>query len=153
MVPPTVERRIENDLGAVVLWVENVKGWKKTEPVTGPDANAWNKQVIAMKMLDNLIGNIDRNQGNLLYDAEYHLILIDHSRAFTSVKRLPSPMTRIWKDLYDKFNGLTLEQLQPALGPWVGKGELKAIIERRDRIRKEVEKSVAEKGAVAVFVN
>ena len=37
-----------------------------------------------MKLFDQLIANIDRNQGNLLYDADWHLFLIDHSRAFTT---------------------------------------------------------------------
>ena len=41
-----------------------------------------------MKMLDLLIANVDRNQGNLLYDPDWHLLLIDHSRAFTEKKDL-----------------------------------------------------------------
>jgi hypothetical protein len=153
MVPPTVERRIGGDLGALVMWVENVHGWKISEPVSGPDPDAWNRQVIAMKMFDNLIGNIDRNQGNLLYDSEYHLILIDHSRAFTNTKRLPATLGRVWKDLYDRMNLLTYDQVFAAVGSYMGKGEVKAIIERRDKMREEVEKMVAARGEHAVFVN
>jgi hypothetical protein len=153
MVPPAVERRIEGNLGALIMWVEDVKGWKITDPVQGPDVAAWNRQVIAMKMFDNLIGNIDRNQGNLLYDAEYHLILIDHSRAFTTSTRLPSPVVRVWRDLYDRMNALTLEQLQARLGGLMGRGQIKAIIERRDKLRREVETLVSSRGAVATFVN
>ena len=41
-----------------------------------------------MKMFDLLIANIDRNQGNLIYDSDWHLFLIDHSRAFIDKKDL-----------------------------------------------------------------
>jgi len=145
MIPPAVEREIKGDKGAIIQWVENVKGWKITDPIAGPDANAWNKQVVAMKMFDNLIGNIDRNQGNLLYDAQYNLILIDHSRAFTSTGDLPMAMQRMWKTLWDRMEALTLEDLQAKLGPWVGKGEIKAIIKRRDKMKKEIIDKIMQK--------
>jgi hypothetical protein len=151
MVPPAVERRVEGDLGAMIQWVENIKPWKITDPIAGPDQNAWNKQVVAMKMFDNLIGNIDRNQGNLLYDPQYNLILIDHSRAFTGTMTLPMPMTRMWKGLWDRMEALTLEDLQAKLGPWVGKGEVKAIIKRRDKMKKEIIDKIMEKGPAGII--
>ena len=151
MVPPTVERKIDKETGALVQWVENVKAWKITDPVAGPDANAWNKQVVAMKMFDNLIGNGDRNQGNLLYDPLYNLILIDHSRAFTSSKDLPMQLGRVWKDLWDRMQALTPEEVDAKVTPWLaGKGEAKAIFERREKMKKAIDKLIAEKGAAAI---
>jgi hypothetical protein len=151
MVPPVVERRIEKDMGALVQWVEDIKMWKITDPIAGPDQNAWNKQVIAMKMFDNLIGNTDRNQGNLLYDSQFNLILIDHSRAFTSTRDLPMPLTRIWKDLWDRMLALTPEQVDATVTPWLpGKGEAKAIFERREKMKKVIDKLIAEKGPAAI---
>lgn len=102
MVPPYVERRIDGDLGALSFWVENVHGWDIDHPVKGPDKPAWERQVVHMKMFDQLIGNIDRNQGNLLYDDEYHLILIDHSRAFTGETNIMkmSQSNRIDRELW-----------------------------------------------------
>jgi len=152
MVPPVVERRVEKDLGAMVQWVENIKAWKITDPVVGPDANAWNKQVVAMKMFDDLIGNGDRNQGNLLYDPQFSLILIDHSRAFTTSKDLPMPFTRVWKDLWDRMLALTPEEVNEKVAPWLaGKGEAKAIFERREKMKKAIDKLIAEKGAAAII--
>jgi hypothetical protein len=151
MVPPAVERKVDKDTGVIVQWVENIKMWKITDPIAGPDQNAWNKQVVAMKMFDNLIGNTDRNQGNLLYDPEYHLILIDHSRALTSTKDLPMPFTRIWKDLWDRMLALTPEEVDAKVAPWLaGKGEAKAIFERREKMKKAIDKLIAEKGAAAI---
>jgi hypothetical protein len=152
MVPPSVERRVEGELGAIIQWVDGTRSWKIREPVVGPDLDAWNRQVIAMKMFDNLIGNADRNQGNLIYDSEYHLILIDHSRAFTDDTRLPVKLSRVWKDLYDRMNALTLHQLEPVLAKYMGKRAIKAVVTRRDRMRDEVEKMAARPGP-GVFVN
>ena len=87
MVPPVVERKLDGKVGAAVYWVENIKGWDMKKPVQGPEPG-WSKQISRMKLFDLLIGNIDRNQGNLIYDSDWHLFLIDHSRAFTNRKSL-----------------------------------------------------------------
>ena len=153
MVPPAVERR-DSDTGAAVLWVENIKGWKIDQPIRGPDPVAWDRQVITMKMFDNLIANTDRNAGNLLYDEEYHLILIDHSRAFTTTKKLVNggKMRRIDKDYWNRIQALTPEQVTAALSKWLSKNEIKAIFERREAMEAEIEKLVSKTSAEAVFL-
>ncbi len=87
MVPPIVERNMNGSNGAAVLWVENTRGWSVEKPPQGPEPK-WSLQLTRMKMFDLLIANIDRNQGNLIYDHDWHLFLIDHSRAFTGKKDL-----------------------------------------------------------------
>jgi hypothetical protein len=153
MVPPVVEREIDGDRGAVVMWVDGVRSWKINEPVRGPDAMAWDRQVIGMKMFDQLIGNTDRNQGNLLYDAEYHLILIDHSRAFTRARDLRNIVrpTRIDRELWTRMEALTSEQLDP-LADVIGRAEARAILDRRDLMRRQIKSLVDERGEQAVFV-
>jgi hypothetical protein len=74
-------------------------------------------------MFDQLIANIDRNQGNLLYDRDWHLVLIDHSRAVTDVLdmskfRSTSSSTPGWQ----RIEGLTMDELQPDVGKWVSRG-------------------------------
>jgi hypothetical protein len=101
-----------------------------------------------MKMFDHLSGNIDRNQGNLLYDAEYHIILIDHSRAFTDVVDMTRFPKYLFVDptLWERMQSLTLETVQPALGKWLSKGMLLAMLQRRDRMKVEIDKLVATRG-------
>ena len=153
MVPPYVERRIKGELGALCLWAEDVKGWNRKDPVSGPDPVAWEKQVIRMKLFDQFIGNIDRNQGNLLYDHEYHLILIDHSRAFTTVRNLKrmAAVSRVDREFWERIEALTEEQLQTTLGPWLGRSEIRAVLARRDSMRAHIETLVAQRGQ-SVFV-
>ena len=54
-------------------------------------------------MFDNLIGNKDPNLGNWLVDPAWNLILIDHTRAFTSDKDMVhKTMNRIDGALWER---------------------------------------------------
>jgi hypothetical protein len=148
MVPPTVERRVDGATGAAVMWCSQTKsfGQLKGVPTAPPQHSAsWNLQLARAKMFDNLIGNKDPNLGNWLVDPGWNLILIDHTRAFTTDKDLVhKKMTRIDGALWDKMSALTLETLEPVLGPWMGKGEIKAVLQRRDLMKAGFEKQMAE---------
>lgn len=152
MVPPIVERKIEGQTGALILWIENTTPWNVKKPPSGPDPG-WSQQLIRMKMFDQLIANIDRNQGNLMYDGDWHLFLIDHSRAFIEKKDLKglAPPGRVDRALWNKMAALTPEQLQSTLGEWLTKKEMEAMLIRRDRMQQEISKMVAAHGEAFVF--
>ena len=44
-----------------------------------------------MYLFDELISNIDRNQGNIVYTKDWRLWLIDHTRAFRKNSTLKVP--------------------------------------------------------------
>ena len=78
MVPPTVEKRVDGDLGAAIMWVSPTKSFKELGGVPGqkgipgpPPAliGSWTKQITRAKMFDNLTGNTDPNLGNWLVSA------------------------------------------------------------------------------------
>jgi hypothetical protein len=147
MVPPIVERTIEGKKGAAVFWIENTKSWDVKSPPQGPEPK-WSINLTRMKMFDQLIANIDRNQGNLIYDDDWHLFLIDHSRAFTTRKDLKGMATlgRVDRELWTKMEGLTLDQLNQGLGDWVGEKEKKALLLRRDKMAQQIKQMVAKRG-------
>lgn len=147
MVPPIVERTLNGKHGAAVLWIENTKGWSVTHPPQGPEPK-WSIQLTRMKMFDQLIANIDRNQGNLIYDDDFHLFLIDHSRAFTDRKDLKgmAVLGRVDRKLWARMQALTLDQLNQGLGDWVGDKEKKAILLRRDKMAAQIKQMVAKRG-------
>ncbi len=103
-------------------------------------------------MFDNLICNIDPNLGNWLVDPSWNLILIDHTRSFTTKKDMVHQLTRVDRELWDRMKALTVESLTPALEKWIDKREIGAMIERRDRLQGVIDKLVAAKGEAAVFV-
>jgi hypothetical protein len=153
MVPPVVEREVNGTTGAAVYWIEQTKPWDKDHPPQGPEPG-WSRQVSTMKLFDQLIANSDRNQGNLLYDADWHLFLIDHSRAFmpiTSIKVSSAP-TRVARDTWQRIEGLTAERIAEAVGPWLSGREIEAMLKRRDAMRKAIAAMVKERGEADVFL-
>jgi hypothetical protein len=156
MVPPTVERRVNNDRGAAIMWCSPTKSFKEFGGKGIPTAPAryyaaFNRAVTQAKMFDNLIGNIDPNLGNWLVDPAWNLILIDHTRAFTKEKKLYHVMNYIDGAVWERMKGLTEESVTAALGKWVGKSEIKAILERRQKMQEAIDKLVKEKGDSVVL--
>ena len=152
MVPPIVERNLGGKNGAAVLWVENTRGWSVEKPPQGPEPQ-WSLQLTRMKMFDLLIANIDRNQGNLIYDSDWHLFLIDHSRAFIDKKDLKgiAPLGRVDRKLWESMQALTMADLDRGLEKWVGEKEKKALLLRRDLMAKNIQALVAKSGEKFVF--
>ena len=59
-------------------------------------------------------------------------------------------LTRVDQDLWDRFMALDEATLQAALGKWLGDGQIRAILARRDEMTKDIEALVAEWGEDAV---
>ena len=157
MVPPKVEKRVEGELGAAVMWATPTKSFKEFGGTGAPKPPAqyfakFNRALIRAKMFDNLVGNIDPNLGNWLVDPAWNLILIDHSRALTDGKKLYHAMAHIDAGLWEKMQALTEEQLKAAVGKWIGGREIRALLERRKKMADEIDKLVKLHGADAVFV-
>jgi hypothetical protein len=155
MVPPTVERKIKGETGAAIMWVKPTRSFKDMGGV--PDAppqyfEFFNRQMVRAKMFDDLIGNLDPNLGNWLVDPAWDLILIDHSRALTIRTMMPHALARVDAALWDRMKALTVESLTPALGKWLGRAEIGAIIDRRNKMEKEIDKLVKARGEDAVFI-
>jgi hypothetical protein len=152
MVPPVVERKLQSNSGALVYWIDNVHAWDIKKPPTGPEPR-WGQQVSRMRLFDQLIANIDRNAGNLLYDDDWHLFLIDHSRAFVDRKDLKGTTEpkRVERAFWDKIEALDMATLQTTLSEWLSEKEIAAILARRDRMREAIKKMVAERGEADVF--
>src|SRR5262245_64590128 len=152
MVPPVVERTIDGKTGAAVYWIENMKPWETLSGPRGPEPE-WSRQLSRMKMFDLLVANIDRNKGNLGYDADWHLFLIDHSRAFTDkmdLEGLAEP-TYIDRRLWDRMSALTFDSLKAALNGLLPDDELNALIARRDKMAATIAGMVKRRGQSIFF--
>jgi hypothetical protein len=74
----------------------------------------------------------------MLHDADWHLILIDHSRAFGDGTEIPHKLNRIDLRLWSRIESLTRNQLDAALGAWLDDAEIKAILDRREKMRADI---------------
>jgi hypothetical protein len=152
MVPPTVERQLQGSTGAATLWVENVDTWKGEIPPGDVNRAEWNKQVARMTMFDALIGNRERIADNVLRDGAWNLILLDHTRAFGPATETSRPLSQIERDYWARVLALTRKDLDARLRPWLDETQITAILHRRDRMKAEIDRLIAERGAAAVVL-
>lgn len=150
MVPPAVEKQHRGERGAAILWLEGVRSWKVVEHEPKPPK--WNVEAVRMKMFDNLIGNNDRNAGNLLVDADWNLYLIDHSRAFLTEAKLRNEIGRIDREIWQRMLALDEPTLTNALGKWLDRGAIRAMLKRRDAMKKVIDTLLSRGSEALVYV-
>jgi hypothetical protein len=150
MVPPTVERTLEGTKGSLQLWIENAMSEaerleKKIDP---PDAEAWRRQIWEVRVFDQLVYNIDRNLGNLLYDKNWKVYMIGHDRTFKATPDLIDPrnLTHISVSMMEALKKLSKVNLTRCCTDYLSGPEIDAVLARRNKIL-EVYKRVAEKKA------
>ena len=156
MVPPTVEKIYRGERGAAVMFVSPVKSFKELGGAPTAPARlqaAWARQLVKAKMFHNLINNVDPNLGNWLVDPAWNLVLIDCTRCFMRGTKMAHAFTRVDSDLWDRMKALTEATLAPKLGRWLeGKAELRAILQRRDKMQEIITGLVKEHGEASVFM-
>jgi hypothetical protein len=157
MVPPTVEKVYRGERGAAVMWASNVKSFGDLGGKGGPQppprvAAAWARQVVRAKMFHNLANNLDPNQGNWLVDPAWNLILIDCSRCFTNGRNLAHELTRFDEALWKRMRALTEESLTPAIGRLMSRGELRSILQRRDRMQEILDELIRKNGEAIAYI-
>jgi hypothetical protein len=93
---------------------------------------------VRMTMFDSLIGNRDRNRRNMLRDRAWNLILLDHSRSFTAGTEPLQKLNRVDESFWAKIESLTLDDLNRTLSPWIDESQIKAILDRREKMKLEI---------------
>jgi hypothetical protein len=155
MVPPSVERKVDGQMAAVTWWVDDcmVELDRKKKKIEPPDQHFWNQQMYDCRVFDQLIYNTDPNLGNVLITKDWKICLIDHTRAFRTMKDLQNPKNLVQCDrkLLTKLRGLNKEVLQQKLGHYLTKMEIEGILGRRERIVKFFDDEAAQKGEAAVL--
>jgi hypothetical protein len=134
-----------------VMWLGGIRSVKQMGGKV-PSGVIWGKPLRKMLMFDSLIGNPDRNAGNILVGPPGEVILIDHSRAFITDRKLPSKVERVDGELWDRMKALTRDDLTRALRSWIDDEAIDAIVERRNRMAAAVDQLVAKKGPALVII-
>jgi hypothetical protein len=152
MVPVTVERRIKGDRSSVQVWLNDCRLLRHAGTDTPPRPREWGRQVCRQRIFDALSANIDRNEGNILIDGDWNLILIDHSRAF--IKNETPHLDEIIqadRQIFDALKALDEQSLE-RVEPWLfGKSSVKELLERRDKIVDRLDKLIQDRGEASVF--
>ena len=125
---------------------ENERTKKKA---AAPDQAAFGQEWDVVRVFDQLICNKDRNGGNVIYDRQWHVWMIDHTRSFRMQKVLDNPakLMRCDRNLLAKMKALDEATLQKELSSHVSRDEIRGLLARRDIIVKFFEA----KGDSALF--
>jgi hypothetical protein len=120
----------------VTWWVD--KKWDEDERVKEgaepPNVAAWERQLYRARAFTALVADTDRNLGNQLVTADFHLWLIDFTRAFRHTMDLKTPtlLRRIDRRFYDRLKSLKDDDVHAALSAWLDPQAIKALLARRD---------------------
>ncbi len=157
-VPPTAERYAGEVGSSVQIWMEGTAPediMLKEGRLRPPDKSSWWKQKAIMWVLDALIANTDRNQGNLLIDEDWNLWLIDHTRAFreTSVlfdiEHLDLCERKLWTALQETDD----EAIRERLEPYLTSAELTKLFLRKQKLIKHFDKRIKKHGEAKILYN
>ena len=156
MIPVSVVRKVAGKTSAVTWWVDDKMFDdvdRKKQGIDPPNQDDWNKQMYVVRVFDQLIYNTDRNLGNLVIDKQWRMWMIDHTRAFRLQTKLQNEKNLVMCDrkLLASLRKLDEETLDEQLLPFLTKGEVKALLTRRDLIVKFFDNAVKEKGEGAVL--
>ena len=101
-----------------------------------PDVSAWANQLYRTVVFGELIYDTDRNYGNLLYTKDWHVWMIDFTRAFRVWDTLPHPEALVAYDagLADKLASLDEQGLTAIMHGHLTPRETSAILARRNLI-------------------
>ena len=149
-VPPAVQRRLFNSKGTLQLWVENAMMEKdRRKKNIGPRSAAQRAfQMQNMKLFDALIDNEDRNLGNILWDGEWRLWMIDHTRAFRTSK-MPSEIALLQgcdRYLFKRLQQLDEEEVREQTAGLLSRWQLESMFRRRAELVDHLQGLVNDRG-------
>lgn len=163
MVPPTMEKRFQEDRGSCQLWID---AWislkdKYEQNIKIPSYKIfhWNRALYLQRAFDNLIANEDRHQNQFLIMKDWRMILIDHSRSFRTAKKFtknliydekykegPRLMAELPRAFVEKLKNLNVEVIKDIVGEYLTDQEIEAVLIRRDLILDWLDKWIKKQG-------
>jgi hypothetical protein len=155
LVPVSVERTWKGKRGALTWWVN--KKWDEDErlreKVEPPDRAAWERQIYLARVFTALVEDTDRNLGNQLVTEDFHLWMIDFTRAFRRSSAIDKPelLRKIDRRLYERMKALDTKAVGEAVKPFVDREELAALCTRLRAIVSHYAKIADERGEQVVF--
>ncbi len=155
MMPVTVQRSCEGKKGALTWWlpVKMDESERLKKHIVPPDPDPWNHQMHRMRVFAELVYDTDRNLGNVLISEDWHIWMIDFSRAFRLYHTLKSPknLVKCDRQLLEKLRQLDSAEVQKITGEWLNSLEISGVMARRDKIVAHFERLIAQKGEKEVL--
>lgn len=155
-VPPVAFRRIGAQRVTLQIWLEG--GLMETTRVaegTPPQSTQWYmRETQNMRVFDSIIGNVDRNTGNILTDENGDFWLIDHSRSFmrNDDTRYLDRITMCGRRLFERIKTLRKEELLSLMSPPLTESEIDWTLRRRDKVVAHIEELIVTRGDESIVL-
>jgi len=154
-VPPAIHRRIGRDDGTVQIWVEGtmMEQERIDKELRAPNGLEWGRQIQEMLVLDELVGNVDRNSGNMLIDADWKVWLIDHTRAFQQGDELRNAgrIRMVRRAFWEALKSLDEDTVKAAVSKELDGNNITDLFKRRDLLVEHIQGLIDQRGEGAVI--
>ena len=154
-VPPAVHRKVERDTGTVQVWVPDtmMEQDRIDKGLRAPNGLEWGRQVQEMMVFDELLGNVDRNPGNMLIDGNWKVWLIDHTRAFQQGDELRNAgrIRMVRRGFWEALKVLDEDRLKAVLSGELDGNNVKEVFARRDLLVAHLQGLIDQRGEGAVI--
>ena len=156
MMPVTVERRIAGEVGSLTWWVDDVmmdEEEREKSNAQPPSALAFARQSQRMTTFAELVRDVDRNKGNVLYTKDWRVIMIDFTRAFRldHELRYPETLQTCDRSLYNTLRSVPDAEVRRAAGRYLTARELDGVLARRKLIVDRFDRLIRERGEAVVL--
>ncbi|MGH8085353.1 MAG: metallophosphoesterase [Lysobacter sp.] len=141
MVPVAVPRTVDGQRGMLQYWVEDaVNETDRAQRKLGYGSDCdFHSQHALVNVFDMLINNVDRNTGNILYDRNWQVWLIDHGRSFGANDERPPELRDqqivVTPPMAEALEAVTAESLEP-LAPYLNRVQRRALMQRALKLRR-----------------
>ena len=155
MVPPYAERKVGGKSASLSWWIDDamMEVDRIHKKLDSPDLDTWNKEMYTLRVFNQLIYNTDDNLTNVLISPDWHLWMIDFTRAFRAHKDIAQVKNLVQCDrrLLAKMKEVSRSVLKEKMSRYLTGMEIDGLLARRDKIVKFFEDEVAKKGEGAVL--
>jgi hypothetical protein len=155
MMPVTVHRSWNGKDGTITWWIDDAfdERTRRKEKREAPNRLTWAHQMHRMRVFAALVGDTDRNMGNILITQDWKLWMIDFTRAFRLHKELkyPQDLSLVDRGVLAGLRALDLAALKAATAHCLTQYEAEAVLKRRDLLVTHFDALVAQTGSGAVL--
>jgi hypothetical protein len=156
MMPVTVERRHRGQTGSLTWWVDDVlmdEHERETKNLQPPNTLAFVRERQNMFVFAELVRDVDRNKGNVIYTKDWRVIMLDFTRGFRLQPEIRSPefLQQCDRKLYERLQTLSREEIQRAVKNHLTGPEISGVVARRQLIVDHYARRIKEKGEAAIL--
>lgn len=151
MMPATVERRWQGRIGSLTWWVDDVlmdEAARDASATVPPSPLGFARERMKMHVFAELIGDVDRNKGNVLYTTDWRVIMIDFTRAFRLHRNLrePESLMIIERGVWQRLQQVTRDEIRRATESFLTLEEIAATAARREAMVEHYTRLISERG-------